>query len=171
MLLPSLFQSLFGWRAGFCFVVCFFLNRRSRAQPIQHERQGCCGWNFSFLLHLCSACSKPRSETLAQTWVSKFLCCCSILWTLHWEDGCLSLNGWCFPTARCCAIRNREVVVFTRKWWHCSLWTFWKLISSCTVGIGLLFNGNEAYLFLTDAPLTIELFMCVLGFPFYFLTY
>lgn len=125
-----------------------------------------------FVLLAESIYSKAKSETLVQTWVSKFLCCCWILWTLHWDDGCLSLNGWCFPTASCCAIRNREIV-FTnsRKWWQSSLQTFWKLISSCTVGTGLLFNGNEAYLFLTDAPLTIECFMCVLGFPFYFLTY
>lgn len=93
MLLLSLFQSLLGWRAGLCFVVVFFFNRRRShcAQPIQYEQQGRCGaqkchgelWlklqlptPSPCVLPAESVCSKAKSETIAQTWVSKFLCCC-----------------------------------------------------------------------------------------------
>lgn len=108
------------WLEGWALLCCwFFFNRRRShcAQPIQHEQQSHCGaqkchrelWlklqlptPSTFVLPAESICSKAKSETVAQTWVSKFLCCCWILWTLHWDDGGLSLNGWCFPTQLLC---------------------------------------------------------------------
>lgn len=180
------FISISPWLEGWALLCCcFFFNRRRShcAQPIQYEQQGRCGaqkchgelWlklqlptPSPCVLPAESVCSKAKSETLAQTWVSKFLCCC---WILRWDDGCLSLNGWCFPTASCCASETGKLFSPVSGNGDTLLWSFWELISSCTVGTGLLFNGNGAYLFLTNAPLTIELFMCVLSFPFYFLTY